>query len=517
MSREAVSDDPFEPTCGPLSKASRWRKVTRDVSDLLTTVTELRRRGWVFLGLVVDEAVERDSWRLLYLWYGSRTPWLVVEVTADDDLVPSTSEVVFAADWQEREAEDLYGIRFGGHPLLGDFVLHDEDWPEGLAPMRKDFRRAPLKAPDRPYRPPQIVDAPGGFVMPVGPVFSGVQESIRFLLETVGEEIIYAHVRSFYKYRAVEKHMEGRTRKDALLLAERVDGMAAFAHGLALSQAAEAIDETAIPPRALALRIFWAEVERIRSHVKTLAGILESTGLNVPANLLAAHEEQLLELCGECTGHRYLFGLNIPGGLTRDFADETLTRLAQRIGHIWVETMRVMDRLTFDNSFLDRVESVGHLTPEQAEVFGVVGPVARASGVARDLRVWQPYSGYDQFSIKIPVEYEGDGYARVRILRQEIEIAKQVIDRVVGDLPDGPVFTAPIEKSGEALGAVEAPSGALAYWIKTNAEGLIQRSRIITPGMANWHAFPTAVRYFAFQDFPIIMATFGMSVADADR
>ncbi len=151
--------------------------------------------------------------------------------------LPSITAAVHAADWHEREAEDHFGLVFEGHPRLGDFVLHDDRWQEGLEPMRRSFNGRQAVAERQPnlnWRPRPIVHAPGSFMMPIGPVFAGISEPVHFLLETVGEDVIHTIPRLFYKYRGVEKVAEGRTVDDALALAERFCGTSAFAHGLAI-------------------------------------------------------------------------------------------------------------------------------------------------------------------------------------------------------------------------------------------------------------------------------------------
>jgi Ni,Fe-hydrogenase III large subunit len=366
---------------------------------------------------------------------------------------------------------------------------------------------------------PRIVEAPGSFVMPVGPVYSGTAESIQFHLETVGEEIVFAHIRPFYKYRAVEKILEGQEPSVALLIAERIDGLTAFAHSLALAQALETLADTPVPPRAKLLRVFWAEFERIRSHIHVLAGILESTGLSVPANLMQALEENLLQVSGVSAGHRYLFGLNKLGGLSRDWSHAEIQTIVHQLGTVVQQSQRISDALAFDNSFLDRLESVGVLNRDLAISDGLGGPVARASGVNRDLRAWQEYAAYDQITFGIPVQSEGDGYARFRQLCQEIDQSYGIIQQIPPLLsPETPMASGVrITETGTAFGYVESPSGAIICGVSVNGQGMIERSRVVTPGLVNWHAFPQAVRHFAFQDFPIILATFGLSVADLDR
>ncbi len=411
-------------------------------ADLPAAVEQLPSApGRLFLGLVVEEQEPPTPWHLQYWWAEPDSSWLVVDVAAPDPSIPSISSLEFAADWPEREAEDLFGIAFAGHPQLGDFVLHDEDFGESAVPMRQVAGgHGTTAAAGDAYRPPRIVEAPGGFLMPVGPVFSGIQESVRFLLETVGEEIMHAQVRLFYKYRGVEKLMEGHAPDRALLLAERVNGTQATAHALAFATAVERMAGAPAPMRAQMLRTLLAEWERIRSHVGTLAGIVESTGLSVPANHLIAAEERLLQQSAEHWGHRYLFGLVAPGGLTGDPGPAALGAMAAEAERVVSDVLRVCDRLTFDNSFLDRLEMVGVVPPARAATLGLVGPVRRASGAEMDFRRSHPYAGYDQVPPAVAVEVEGDGYARFRVFRRELEASLHLIQQLVHQIPAGPVI-----------------------------------------------------------------------------
>lgn len=88
---------------------------------------------------------------------------------------------------------------------------------------------------------------------------------------------------------------------------------------------------------------------------------------------------------------------------------------------------------------------------------------------------------------------------------------------VVHDLPGGPVWAALTPREGVGIGAVESPAAALAYWVRLSSSGHVARCHIMPPNLVNWHALPYALRRYAFQDEPIILATFGLSVADADR
>jgi formate hydrogenlyase subunit 5 len=477
--------------------------------------------GFSFAGLVVEEGA--TEWCLRYCFYGERpADWIhvLVSVPLSERTFPSIVKFVHAADWHEREAEDLFGLVFEGHPLLGDFVLHDDAWHEDIEPMRRKFSaQTPVtdRRPKSDWRPRRIVHESGAFVMPIGPVFSGLAESVHFQLETVGEDVISSLPRLFYKYRGIEKIAEGRSIEDVLLLAERFSATTAFAHGLAFCHAVETILRADVPVRALALRVFIAELERFRSHVGAIAGICESTALVVAASQTAMLEEELLRASGALTGHRYLFGLLTPGGLTKDVEGQACRQALQQCQDV-LERLNQLERmLRFTSSFLDRLEEVGFIPERNATAYGLVGPIARASGVARDLRKAQPYCGYKGLQFDVPVEHEGDGYARLRILFEEARQSVRLMEQAAAALQTGPVC-APIPlQAGAALGWIEAPRGAAFHWVRLEENGRVARYRIVPPSFFNWHGFHLSVENFAFQDFPIILSTLDLSVAENDR
>lgn len=491
-------------------------QILPDVARWLTTEAKL-----CFAGLIAEE--RSDKWEFRYLFYLEHQPgWVHVLFwpPLSEKAIPSISPAVYAADQHEREAEDLFGITFTGHPKLGDFVLHDDSWQEAVAPMRREFNQEAAlaeRAPREGWRPRTIVEAPGAFVMPVGPVYGGVTESAQFFLETVGEDVIRAIPRLFYKYRAMEKVAEGKTVEEALLLAERFAATTAFAHALAFSQAVEAVCRTRISPRAVGLRIFLAELERFRHHVGVIQEICESTGLSVATSQAAILEEDLLRLSGALTGHRYLFGLAVPGGLMRDFSVADCREAVEQAGKMLRGLDDLFEMLRFSSSFLDRLEGVGVISFQSGREQGLVGPLARASGIGGDLRKAQPYCGYEQVQLDEVTETEGDGFARLRVLYRETEQAVRVMAQISTHLEAGDVLSQIALQRGAALGWAEAPRGATFHWVRLNPDGKIERYHVISPSFVNWHGFHSATENFAFQDFPIILATLGLSVTENDR
>jgi len=296
------------------STLSLFPVVEIDKDSLLDVCRYLFHKKHLRFGGIIAE--QDETRRLYYLFYLNDDPRALILKIKDEISprpIPSISTVIHGADWIEREIEDLFGIGFRGHPRLGDFVIHNESWGKTIKPMRKDFDvTQPLykKAGTGPdfWRPIRIVEGQGVFAMPIGPIYSGPSEAAHFMLETVGEEIIRAKTRLFYKYRAVEKLAEGKSISDVLLLAERFSGTSAFSHALGFSMAVENALGIMCPKRVELLRILICEFERLRHHIAKIEGICNSTGLCVATSQAGILHEELLRISCEFSGHRYLFG-----------------------------------------------------------------------------------------------------------------------------------------------------------------------------------------------------------------
>lgn len=483
--------------------------------SLLAASAQLRQEGWRLATIAVGDPEVPE---LRYVFCGPHGEgWTQLVVRCEGARsVPSLTPQDVSADWLEREIEDLFAIDFVGHPRLGDFVLHDNRWAEGAGPMRVG---SPLREAiaDREWQPRRVLREEGAFVMPVGPIYSGEAESALFLLETVGEDVVRSVPRLFYKYRGIEKLAQGRSVQDGLLLVERANGTSAFAHAWAFCRAAEATLGVHVPERAERLRAFVAEIERIRRHTAVIRAIVDSTALWVAAARMLEIEERMLRLSGSLAGHRYLFGVAAVGGLARDFADEDVSGAVRELRALVRRVLATVDQLGHTSTFLDRIERVGMLTASRAQEFGALGPFARASGFANDVRALQPYGVYEHFAPSIPIESEGDGYARLRVLAREIDASQTIVERIATSIPSGPVRATWEPREGEALGWVEAPAGTCVQLLQLDEDARCVALRFTPPSFRNWQCFRWVAEDFAFQDFPIILATCGLSVAESDR
>jgi formate hydrogenlyase subunit 5 len=203
--------------------------------------------------------------------------------------------------------------------------------------------------------------------------------------------------------------------------------------------------------------------------------------------------------------------------LLHDYADSAIQNALAELPALSARIDGLRGALENSSSFLDRIERVGIVDERATRTFELVGPFARAAGVAADLRAIQPYAPYSRLHFDVPTEEEGDGYARLRILFAEIRQSLRIMSALCGDLPAGAVSSERTMHAGHALGWTEAPRGASVQWVELDEQGAIRRYRITPPSFRNWHGFHVATEGFAFQDFPIVLATLDLSVAENDR
>jgi Ni,Fe-hydrogenase III large subunit/Ni,Fe-hydrogenase III component G len=512
---QTLLGDPVTP-----AGAREWSALV-DPDRLTATVSQLQtRRGARFVDLFgVDAGSALELHVLLAL--DAEDGWLRLRSTlsAEAPRFPSLTEVAPAAGWYEREAWSECGVRPEGHDSLVALRL-PPDWPEGRYPHR-DGSRWEMEVGRTPARAEELAPAPSGVVdYPLGPVRSGVVESGHYLLRTVGEEIVDIALRLFYKHRGVELRAVGLGPQHLPLVAERISGTDGFAESLALCQALEGLAGVEIPPRAAALRTVFAELERLYNHFGFQADLCQATGLVVGQAQFDILRERVLRLNAALAGHRYLFGLNVPGGLSRDLAPEGRLALQETLGGI-LRGLDALERMLLASaSHRDRLEGTGILRPEDARAFATVGPVGRASGQDRDLRRDHPYAAYRTVGLGVPVHPEGDALARARVRLEEAQQSLRIILQSLGRLPAGPVRvpveTLPANRAG--LGWAESARGETLHWVLTDGAGCVRRYRVRPASFANCQAFPLAVPgHNILTDFPIIEQSFGLSYAGNDR
>jgi formate hydrogenlyase subunit 5 len=438
---------------------------------------------------------------------------------------------VFLADAPEPALAGAFALR--GELVVLRAPLGGEDEPLGALEIGDWWRAArwsaqelcerhgatepSLTAPD-PDRLDRRVRGLDAFVIPYGPVRSGIFEAIQFQVESGGEDVPRIQTRPFFKHRGREQRFAGLRPDDGVHVAERVAGIASVAYASAFSQAIERAAGVAPPPRAERWRAVYAELERMACHLDVIAKEAETTALYVGQARFQILKEQVVRLRARLTGSRFARGAVAPGGV-RFEGMMALDKILRWVDAFERDLRR--DRRLFRGtaSMTDRLIGAGRLERSLVEEYCAVGPLARGSGVSTDARHERPYGDYQRLGLQVITERDGDAMARVNVrfgeLLESLRLLRQSIDHLRRN--DGALDTPiPTDASGAAFGWVEAPQGELAIWVELR-DGLIHRVHIASPSLRNWalfdHAFPRDV----LTDFAFIEHSFGLTPAGADR
>jgi Ni,Fe-hydrogenase III large subunit/Ni,Fe-hydrogenase III component G len=430
----------------------------------------------------------------------------------------SLTNAIHAVNWQERELQDLFGIKLLGHPNSRRCVLHD-DWPE-VYPLRKDFalhtQLPPFTGVRHRFRE---VEGEGVFQVPVGPVHAGIIEPGHFLFSVAGEPVLYLQLRLFYVHKGTEKLFESLPLPHCVRLAESISGDSSFAHATAFCHAVERAAEIQAPPRARALRTICLELERIYNHVADIGAICTDVAF-VTANMHAMRlRESVLRLNELLTGNRMLRGMAVLGGVRSDFDTAELRALSELVDSFERQFLDLVELIRVNSGTRDRLETTGILKPEVARDLGIVGIAGRASGFEYDLRRDFPHAFYDQVQFSVPVFTEGDVQRRMVVRREEILQSLSIIRQTLSRLPSGPVQIEIGEVPADriALGYVEGWRGEIFHWIHTEPGNRLARCKVKDPSLQNWPALTEAILGNIIPDFPVVNKSFNLSYSGTDR
>ena len=446
---------------------------------------------------------------------------LITPVASDSCTFPSVTPILPAAQWYEREIKDLFGLQPLGHPDPRRLVLH-RGWPKGLHPLRKDYDPHDLdsKSVLEEGFTYQKVTGDGVIQVPVGPIHAGIIEPGHFRFHVVGESVLELDARFFYTHRGLEKLAEGKAWPEVQRITERICGVCTVSHSFSFALAIEQIAGKQAPERANYLRVIYGELERVYNHLNDISAICAGVGLALGSQKAAEMKERALRLNNILVGHRYLQGVIIPGGVKQDFDSTRIVTLKAFIEQIEPEVTELWQALKDSDSLFDRLGGTGILTKEDATLLGVVGPAARASGLALDTRVNYPYAAYQKLTLEVPIRTAGDVYSRLWVRVKELGQSFRLLRDALADLPSGsvlidlPAFLPPWR---HGFGVTESPRGSDFHWLMTGAEGTIYRYFIRSASYPNWPAVVKAVPGNIMPDFPLINKSFELCYSCLDR
>ena len=442
-----------------------------------------------FVGIFVSDASGRNV-RALVAWRGE-----LVHLAAPLDeraAYPALSALTPAALLPERELHDVSGVTPTGHPTLD-----------------------PVLRPNADELPRRVVGAET-FVIPYGPIRSGVFEAIQYPIDTGGEDVLALTVRPFFKRRGLEARMRGLSFEHAGYLAERIAGPASVAHALAFAQAVERALGVEAPARAQRWRVVHAELERIANHLDVATRLAEDAALSVGVARFGVLKEQAMRLRARLCGSRFGRGVVCPGGVAAEplLPPHDVIEAVDRFERDLARDRRLLLRTS---SFTDRLVGSGTLDPETVDRYGGVGPVARGCGLSVDARFERPYGAYRRLGFRIATAHCGDAMARLDVrfdeIGQSVHLIRQALERF--DRLDAKLRS-PLHGAGEACGWAEAPMGEVVHWVAVDA-GTVNEVHVVSPSLRNWPLFAESFRGDVLTDFSFIEHSFGLTQAGADR
>jgi ech hydrogenase subunit E len=272
-----------------------------------------------------------------------------------------------------------------------------------------------------------------------------------------------------------------------------------------------------IPDRAKFLRVIWAELHRIHSHLLWLGLLADSFGFESLFMQCWRNREKVMDIMEETAGARVVISCNTIGGTRRDISKELLVKITVIADEIREDMQQIEKTFLNDYTVKHRLVGVGVLTAEKAYSLGCVGPMARASGIKQDFRM-TGYSAYGQLDFEPVVENDGDSYARTAVRLKEIYQSVRLIKQAIAMLPEGEIAVAfKGNPNGEVISRVEQPRGEVLYYLKGNGTKFLERLRVRTPTFANIPALLQMLPGSQLADVPVLILTIDPCISCTER
>ncbi len=379
----------------------------------------------------------------------------------------------------------------------------------------------------------------------VGPQHPG-SGHMRILVKLNGDIVEDCELDVGYVHRAVEKLGENRNYMHLIPLVERPAILDSIHMNMGYVMAVEKIINVDVPERALYLRSFAAEVNRIASHLYGLGILGIFLGHSTAFMWGFGDREVWLQILEALTGARVTNSYIIPGGVRRDLTP-TIVEMTKKAIAYTKKKLKDWENIFLKNpTIMDRLQNVGVMSREQAIEWGAVGPNLRASGVNFDVRKAEPYAAYSKLDFEIPVYKEGDGYARTLVRFEEMEQSMKMLEQIIKDIPEGPILSdrflkqiPPIRMKkwfqgqgrivlpgyyasfrpprGEAAARVEASRGELFYYVLSDGSPKPYRVRMITPSYRSIYVFKNLCKGSRYADVVSIYGSLDYFPPEADR
>lgn len=322
-------------------------------------------------------------------------------------------------------------------------------------------------------------------IIPFGPQHPVLPEPIQLRLVLDEERVVSAIPVVGYVHRGLEKLAEQKDFLQDTYLIERVCGICSFIHSKTYSMGIESMMGLVPPPRAEYLRVMWSELHRMHSHLLAVGLLADAFGFENLFMQIWRTREHIMDAMEATTGARVMLGTCCIGGVRKDVDAELFKYVLKTLVTVEKELDEHMPVLLNDYSVKQRLCGVGILDKQVAYERGAVGPTARGSGIAMDLRA-HGYSAYGDMDVEPMVETDGDCYARTKVRVRELYQSLNIVRKAIDKMPEGPINVPfKTKPDGEVISRCEQPRGEVLYYLKGNGTDMLERLRVRTPTFAN--------------------------------
>ncbi|RBI62469.1 NADH-quinone oxidoreductase subunit C [halophilic archaeon] len=507
-----------------------------EVQDVLFTLRD--EAGFDHLSCLTAQQYE-DRYESIYhlTKYDDRTQEVgVVVPTSTEDPVSQTAEPVFrTAEWHEREAYDLVGVEYEGHPDLRRILLpqtwqghplgldYDQDRPQIVSMER---HRNPLQADHRD-------EDSDTMLLNIGPHHPATHGVLHLKTVLDGEQVADVEPDVGYLHRCEEQMAQtGNYRHEIMPYPDRWDYSANMTNEWAYARAAEDLADIDVPEYAKVLRTLGVELSRMTGHFLAVGTFALDVYGDFTAIFMYAmrDREKAQNILEDLTGQRMMFNYFRLGGVIWDVPeprDEFFGKVRDFLDDLPGALEEYHDLITGNEIFQLRCVDTGILEPDVAKQYGVTGPVARGSGIDYDVRRDDPYGLYDELDWNVVTEDGCDNFSRVLVRLREVEESAKIVGQCVDLLEDWPEEERTLQSNvprtlkppadAETYRAVEAAKGELGVYIRSDNTSKPARFKIRSPCFHNLSSLPEMANGEYVPDLIASLGSLDIVLGSVDR
>lgn len=361
----------------------------------------------------------------------------------------------------------------------------------------------------------------------MGPQHPSTHGVLRLMIRTDGEIVTEVVPVIGYLHRCAEKIGENVTYVQFVPYTDRMDYLSSMSDNLGYALATESLMDIEIPPRAQALRVIMAELNRIASHLLAIGTFGIDIGAYTPFLWCFRERETILNLFEIASGARLTYNYVRIGGVMRDVGKDFVDQLQEFLKSFPKRVEEYNELLSFNQIFISRTANVGVIPRELALKYALSGPIIRGSGIAHDVRKLEPYSGYEKYSFNVPVGtgmqgQVGDCWDRYWVRIQECLESLKIIEQALGGLPKGEVVSKQLKKviktkKGEKYLRIENPRGELGFYVVSDGTDKPYRVKVRAPSFCNLSVLPEISHDVMLADLVAILGSIDIVLGEVDR